>query len=268
MEQTYASTNYGGDAAGNYEKYFVPSIGGPIAIDLLAKAELKPGERVLDVACGTGVVTRMAAKAVGPDQRVTGLDLNPGMLAVARASQDAASIDWMESDADALPFDDGKFDVVLCQMGLQFIQNKLAALREMHRVLTPGGRILVSVPGPKPKIFAVMGNGVSRHFGEEAGTFMELVFSLHDKDELSDLFSGAGFRDVNVGAEKKSLLVPPPREFLWQYIHSTPLAQAAEKAERAVRDRLEAEVCPKLSNMVEADGTRFEVPITTVCARL
>lgn len=267
MEQTFASKNYGGNAPENYRKFFVPSIGGPIAVDLIARANLQPGEQVLDVACGTGVVAGLAARAVGADGRVTGLDLNPGMLAVARESQDAERIDWVESDAETMPFSDQTFEVVLCQMGLQFIQNKLSALREMRRVLAPGGRIVVNVPGPKPQIFTAMNDGVRRHFGKEAGMFLDLVFSLHDPDDLTDLFSGAGFTDVDAQARAKSLLVPPPAEFLWQYIHSTPLAQAAENADQHIRDKLQTEVCAKLSDLIEGGRTRFEVPITTIHAR-
>ena len=147
MKQAYESTNYGGNAPGNYQRFFVPSIGRPVAEDLLAVAHLKPEERVLDVACGTGVVTRLAAERVGPQGRVTGLDLNPGMLEVARSSTpENQPIEWIEANAESMLLEDGAFDVVLCQMGLQFVPNKLAALREMRRVLAPGGRVYINLP--------------------------------------------------------------------------------------------------------------------------
>lgn len=130
-----------GNAAEHYERYIVPTIFIPWSTDLLERAALQPGERVLDVACGTGVVARHAAQQVGSDGTVTGLDLNPVMLEVARtqaASSDAV-VEWHQGDAGALPFDDAAFDVVLCQQGLQFFPDKVKALREMHRVLVPGG---------------------------------------------------------------------------------------------------------------------------------
>lgn len=267
MEQTYQSTNYGGDAPSNYDKFFVPTIGGPVAKDLLAIAGLKAGERILDVACGTGVVTRLAAQAVGSSGKVTGLDLNPGMLAVARSTMPAdLSIEWIEADAAAMPLEDKTYDVVLCQMGLQFIPNKLAALREMGRVLAPGGRVHVNVPGPKPKLFASMAEGIARHIGQDGATFVDLVFSMHDTGELRDLFQRSGFRDVQVDTTPKLILAPPPQEFLWQYIHSTPLAQIAMDADEQVRDSLEREVCLNWEDFVVDGNIQFNVGMTTVSA--
>ena len=113
--------NYSGTAPDNYERYFVPAIGAPLAAELVDVAALRPGERVLDVACGTGIVTRFAAERVGADGAVAGVDINPGMLGVARsAARPELGIDWHEASAEALPFEDETFDVVLCQMGLQF----------------------------------------------------------------------------------------------------------------------------------------------------
>lgn len=267
MEQTYQSTNYGGNAPRNYQQFFVPSIGRPVAEDLLAVAHLKDGERVLDVACGTGVVTRMAAERVGPKGKVTGLDLNPGMLEVAcLATSGGLSIEWIEADAASMPLEDGAFDIAFCQMGLQFVPNKLAALREMHRVLAPGGRVLVSLPGPKPRLFGIMTDAIAHHFGQEGSTFIDLVFSLHNAGELRDLFENSGFRDVQIHAGPKRLVVPPPREFLWQYIHSAPLAQQAMKADEKVRGDLERDVCPKWDEFVVDGNIQFDVGITTVCA--
>lgn len=127
---TFNAADYRGAGPANYEKYFVPAIGAPLARDLVAAADLRPGERVLDVACGTGVITRLAAAQVGPTGAVAGLDVNPGMLAVARsATPGDTSIEWYETSAEAMPLADASFDIVLCQMGLQFIVDKVRALR-------------------------------------------------------------------------------------------------------------------------------------------
>jgi len=119
----------GGNPPANYERFFVPAIGAPLAKDLIRVAALRPGERVLDVACGTGVVARFASEQVGTTGTVVGLDVNPGMLAVARsATPPGMSIEWHQASAEGMPFPDAAFDVVLCQMGLQFMPNKQAAL--------------------------------------------------------------------------------------------------------------------------------------------
>jgi len=130
-----------------YEHHLVPAIFAPWAAVLLELARLQPGERVLDAACGTGVVARAAMARVGTAGKVTGVDLNPGMLEVARTVSGRAgqSIAWREGNLEALPFADGAFDVVLCQQGLQFCTNKAAAVSELRRVLREGGRLGLSV---------------------------------------------------------------------------------------------------------------------------
>src|SRR5688500_1218869 len=104
MSQPAFDKTYGESAPENYERYFVPSIGGPLAQDLVQTAALRSGERLLDVACGTGVVTRLAAERVGRSGRVAGVDANAGMLAVARSVTSADSgIEWYETSAEAMP---------------------------------------------------------------------------------------------------------------------------------------------------------------------
>ena len=258
------SREIGANPAQNYQQFFVPAIGAPVADDLVAQADLQQGERVLDVACGTGVVSRLAAKRVGARGSVAGLDIHPGMLAVARsATPPGMAIDWREGDAEALPFDDGEFTVVLCQMGLQFPTGELAALREMRRVLKTGGRALVNVPGPKPPLFEILVDGLARHFGPQAAGFADRVFSMHDVDELTELMRGAGFRDVEVEARPKAFRLPPPADFLWQYIYSTPLAQAAGQASQEQRDALERDVCEQWRQFAEGGSMPLRVGITT-----
>src|SRR4051794_16904673 len=121
-----------GSAPELYQRYLVPAITAVWASDLGDQAALRPGERVLDVACGTGVVARIAAERVGSTGRVAALDITPGMLAVARSlpSVPGAAIEWHEGSVLAVPFSDAAFDRVLCQLGLQFFPDQTAALRE------------------------------------------------------------------------------------------------------------------------------------------
>lgn len=267
-QQIYGKAAYGGTAPENYERYFVPTIGAPLAEDLIKRAALKPGERVLDVACGTGVVTRLAAQRVGSSGSIAGLDVNPGMLAVARsASPPNLAIDWYESSAESMPLPDGAFDVALCQMGLQFIPNKLGALREIRRVLAPGGRLVLNVPGPTPPLFAAMADALGKHIGPETVSFVHIVFSLHDEQELRELMKGAGFQEVDVQKARKTLTFPPANEFLWQYIASTPMINLVGKASDERRAALEAEVAGKWRDFT-TDGTlKCDVPMTTVTGR-
>lgn len=259
-------TIFAANPADNYQRYFVPFIGRPVAEDLIAAADLQPGQRVLDVACGTGVVTRLAAERVGPTGAIAGLDVNPGMLAIARSQTPDKAIEWHQANADSMPLPDEAFDVVLCQMGLQFISHKLAALREMRRVLKPGGRTFINVPGPRPEVFAIMTDALASHLSSQAASFGDLVFSMHDGDEMRELMRGAGFKKVAVEARTKTLHLPAPQDFLWQYLYSTPLAEAVASAGEATREALQRDVCPKWQKFVIDGALLLDVGITTAVA--
>jgi len=253
---TVSFSRYGGSAPENYERYFVPAIGLPFATSCLNAAGLRRDERVLDIACGTGVVTRLAAERVGPDGAVTGLDLNPGMLTVARSvPSSGASIEWREANAESLPLPDGAFDVVVSSLGLQFVPNRSAALREMRRVLVADGRLAIATVGPTPPLFATLEQALARHVNPETTTFMKIVFSLHEPIDLEKLASGAGFRDVEVRSEKLTLRFPGAAEFLWQYVHSTPLAAAVAAIDDAGRAALERDFVSGSRSFMNDDGT-------------
>jgi ubiquinone/menaquinone biosynthesis C-methylase UbiE len=268
MAEQYFGKAYGGNPPANYERFFVPAIGARLATDLIHLAALHPGERVLDIACGTGVVARLASQQVGATGIVAGLDVNPGMLAVARsATPPGMPIEWHEASAEAMPIPDASFDVVLCQMGLQFMPDKHAALREMRRVLVRGGRLILNVPGPTPRPFTIMGEALARHIGAEAAGFVNHVFSLHDTAEIQNLVSGAGFHDVSVQSDTKPLRLPAPEEFLWQYVHSTPLAGAVAQVDDEHRASLERDIVAKWQEFVKDGGLALQVRVVIATAR-
>jgi ubiquinone/menaquinone biosynthesis C-methylase UbiE len=259
---------YGGNAAENYERYFVPTIGMAWATALLDAAELHPGDRVLDVACGTGVVTRLAAERVGPDGAVAGLDINPAMLAVARSvPSSGAAIEWHEASAESLPLADGGFDVVLSSLGLQFVPDKASALREMQRVLAPDGQLAIATVGPTPPLFAILEQALARHVKPEAAGFVRAVFSLHEPQELEKLTSGAGFRHVEVRSKALSVTLPGPADFLWQYVHSTPLAAAVAEMDDVGRAALERDVVAAWQSFVEDGALAFDANAVLTTAR-
>jgi len=262
---TFNATDYRGSAPENYEKFFVPAIGAPLAADLVAAAALRPGERILDVACGTGVVTRLAAARVGGTGAVAGLDVNPGMLAVARsATPGAAAVDWYETSAEAMPLADASFDVVLCQMGLQFIPNKVQALKEIRRVLGPGGRVVLNLPGPIPELFVGMRDALAKHIDPQCAKFVDVVFSLHDAERLKGMLAEAGFSDITAARAVKTLRLPPAEDFLWQYAHSTPLAALVGKASEERRAALGRDVAARWKKFVAGNALTLEVGVTTV----
>jgi ubiquinone/menaquinone biosynthesis C-methylase UbiE len=253
--------------AENYDRYLVTVIGAPIAADLIEAARLRPGERVLDAACGTGVVTKLAAKQVSPGGTVAGLDGNPAMLAVARANTCSDTpIEWHQAPAENLPFADESFDVVLCGMGLQFFADREAALHEFHRVLVMGGRLVANVPGPAPPPFRIMADALARHIGRESAAFVSAVFSLHDPDDLRDLASQAGFQNVDVLSGVTPLDLPPPSALLWQYVWSTPVAALVAQAGEERREALENEFSQKCQELAPTGRLAGGVKMTTVIA--
>ena len=171
-----------------------------------------------------------------------GIDINPGMLAVARAAAPGLTIKWQEANAEALPLPDDAFEVAFCQIGLMFFPEKKTALEEMRRVLVVGGRVLINLPGPMPPIFAVLEDALGRYLSAEAAGFMRAVFSLHDAGEIRELMSSAGLQEIEARSSVKTLHLPDPPSFLWQYVHSTPLAAAVAQLDEDGRAALQSEV--------------------------
>lgn len=270
MSQQMDWTRYGGSAAEIYERHMVPAIFGPWAEDLLALATPKPGERVLDVACGTGIVARLVVQRVGPNGTVVGLDLNPGMLAVARTIPvpHAAQIEWREGNVSAIPFPDATFDLALCQQGLQFFPDRLAALREMRRVLVRGGRLALSVWRPMQHSpgFAALATALGRFIAPEAAAIMQGPFALGSADDLRILMTDAGFVDVVVQPAAKALRFPSPEEFVGRYVAATPLAAVVAKANDDARAALTTEVGASLKSYVDHQGLAFPIETHLVLA--
>jgi ubiquinone/menaquinone biosynthesis C-methylase UbiE len=239
-----------------------------MARDLLDVAALKRGERVLDVACGTGIVARLAAERVGSRGTVVGLDINSGMLDVANQSTPTrVGIEWRQGSAESLPFPDRTFDVLLCQLGFQFFAEKLASLREMGRVLAPGGRLFLTVPGPAPTLFVMMEDALANHISPDVSRFVDHVFSVHDVEELRDLLKRADLRNIEVVESMLRLRLPAPADFLWQYVYSTPLAAALEATTPERRTTLERDVVAKWQAFVDGDAMALDVRVLTASAR-
>jgi ubiquinone/menaquinone biosynthesis C-methylase UbiE len=201
--------------AETYESYMVPALFGPWAEALVRSAEPKPGERLLDVACGTGVVARRAAANAGPQLKVTGIDLSAGMLKVARdaAEREGLTISWDEGAAERLPYADGSFDLATCQFALMFFADREAALTEMFRVLVEGGRAALSVwqPLDRHPFYQTLHASIQKRLGMSG---VGDIFGLGDAGELNDLLARAGFHDIEIEPQSITARFPDPAGFL------------------------------------------------------
>lgn len=248
-----------------YEHYFVPAMFQPWAAVLLDHAALQARERVLDLACGTGVVARQVAPLVGAEGAVVALDMNPAMLAVARArpAPSGATIQWQEGNAMALPFQEGGFDVVLCQHGLSFFPDRAGAVREIRRVLAPGGRALVIVLQALEQhpVFEALMTSVARHLALPLASVMT-PFALPDADALRNLFTEAGFQKVEILPESTTVRFLEPERFVPLAVMSSAaavpaFAQLAAPERAALIESVRADVEPVLSRYREADAVTF-----------
>lgn len=229
-ERTITATGWqlAGNAADAYEQFLVPTIFEAISTGLVARAGVGAGDRVLDVACGTGCAARAAARAVGAGGAVTGLDVNPDMLATARRAAEGMTppIEYHQGEATDLPFDDHHFDVVLCQEAVQFLDDRVAAFREMQRVARPGGRVACSVLRPLEhnRAYEVFAHVLGRHAGEEAATMMRSPFNLADDEQLRSDAVAAGLQDVTIHYLVGQERFPSVAEFVHWEAASSPLA--------------------------------------------
>jgi SAM-dependent methyltransferase len=261
--------HFTGSAAENYQRDFVPAIATPVSRELLRAADLQPGECVLDVACGTGLITRLASERVGADGTVTGVDIAPDMIDVAKRipAPNGAAIQWRVADAAALPIADASVDVVLCQMGLMFMENRVAVIAEMARVLVPSGRVAINTPGHIQPLFSTLEQSIVDHISPDLGGFVGAVFSLHDPEAVAALLRDGGLREVSARAATATFRLPVPAEFLWQYINLTPMAalvqQAPEPAKAAMEEQFVAGVQPHVVDGV----TIVEQPMVIATGR-
>ncbi len=194
-----------------YERYMVPIHCMALAEDLVDRVGLRPREHVLDVACGTGIVSRYAAHRVGTLGHVTGVELNPAMIEVARnAAIYYDQIEFLEGSALELPVPDAHFDVVLCQQAIMFFPDRKRAVQEMYRALKPGGRVGLNVfrtPEFVPS-FAFLIQALEKHAGPAAAEFMRTPFVMKSVAQMRALFEQAGFKDIEVVIRVDALRYP------------------------------------------------------------
>lgn len=243
-------------AAETYEARFVPALFAEWAPVLLDAVGLTTGQRLLDVACGTGVVARHAADRVGPGGKVVGVDLSASMLAVAgRVRPD---LTWRPGDAAALPFEDHAFDHTVCQMAMMFFPDRGRAVAEMRRVTVPGGRVGLVVPArleeqPAYRQFVEIS---VRHAGEDARGLLDTYFCCGDAAWLEQILREAGLSDVQVQTRTGTARFASADDLVVTEVEATPLA---ERLDRAAYDAIRRDVAAEMQRYVSPEG--FPIPL-------
>jgi ubiquinone/menaquinone biosynthesis C-methylase UbiE len=247
------------EAARIYDKTLVPAMFVPWANFLVKTVNVFPGETVMDVACGTGSVTRTAAVVSGADGAVTGYDHSAAMLDIAKAKSPvsgSAIIDYHLASAEDLPAEDESCDVALCQQGLQFFEDRSAALSEMRRALRPGGRIGIAVWAELSACpaSAALGAAIRQVCGDQvADCYVDEPWGLNSPGEIMQLLRGAGFSHVRVAPHVLPFtLLGGPDEF-YLSLFASGIASRLHAMSDGERDELRKAVGVHLAPMVR-DG--------------
>jgi ubiquinone/menaquinone biosynthesis C-methylase UbiE len=265
-EQRYWTVEH--SVAVNYQTHVVPNVIRPFAERLLEAAAPQPGDQVLDLACGTGEVSRMLASRVGTDGSVVGVDPSVEMLEVARALPTPGNVSWEEAYADNLPVSDDCFDLVVCHQGMQFFPDKAKALQEIRRVLKPEGRFAVSAwrSHEYNPVNRATASVIEELFGHFPGVTPGVGFGLGEEAVLRPLLEDAGFRIASLQTVRIEIEAPTAEEYLTRQWSATPSAGVLAEHEE-LRDQAFALALEKIRKFQTEEGFRAPMETMIVVAR-
>jgi SAM-dependent methyltransferase len=264
MSQSPETFQVAQSAAEIYESKFVPALFADWAPHLVDLAGVAPRQRVLDVACGTGIVARTVADRLQGTGTVVGVDLNDAMLIVARRVR--PDLEWRQGDVAKLPFPDASFDVALCQMALMFFPDRPQALREMARVVGPGGTVAIVVPGrlASQPAYGPFVEIAARHAGPEALSLLGAYWACGDVGELRSLFATAGLDVADVRTRLGTARFESIDDLVATEVEGSPLV---ERISREVYQRIREDARAALARFTTPTGAEIPLEGHIVVAR-
>jgi ubiquinone/menaquinone biosynthesis C-methylase UbiE len=223
------NTQFAGSIPAAYDRYLGPILFQPYAKDLAARLKVDASSSVLELACGTGILTRILRDRLPAAARLVATDLNEPMIQnAAQKFGQGEAVEWRQADASSLPFDDASFDAVLCQFGIMFVPDKALAAREAHRVLKPGGVFLFNVWDSMKHnaLGRIAHETISGFFDKDPPTFYQVPFGYHDQAEIKRVLKEAGFGNIRIDVVAKAGSASRPEDAAQGLIHGNPVAVA------------------------------------------
>jgi ubiquinone/menaquinone biosynthesis C-methylase UbiE len=267
---TFDNAAFVGSIPANYDEHLGPVLFDPYAEDLVARLDVPENATVLEIACGTGIVTRRLRDKLASSTRVVATDLNEAMLDFAKQKfQPDENVEWKTADASELPFADGHFDAVVCQFGLMFFPDKPRAAAEVHRVLKPGGCFLFNVwdaidkndmPFQAHRI-------VTGYFRDDPPDFYDIPFSYYDRDTIKSLLTSAGFSEIKLEAVPFPQIAGTASGVAHGLIHGNPLINAINERNAALAPVIEAELAKSIASQFGDAPARAQMQAVVCSAR-
>jgi len=251
-------TAFAGSVPANYDRYLGPLLFEPYALDLVERLKNDQFKKVLEVACGTGRVTRHLLTLLNEDGKLLATDLNPDMIAQAKMHIKDERIQWQVADAQQLPFDENSFDHVICQFGVMFFPDKEGAFREAYKVLKAGGKYMFSVwddMAYNPRVF-ILNSVMDELFKEEAPDFFKKgPYSYFDKTEIKESLQKAGFENISIDIVQKVTHLKNVDDVIIGFVDGSPLSSFLFNKPAALQDQVRQKLREKLNEQIEQYGS-------------
>jgi ubiquinone/menaquinone biosynthesis C-methylase UbiE len=255
---TASNASFAGSIPEVYDRFLAPTFTEPYASDLVSRVHVPAGGRLLELACGTGRLTQQLAAAAPADASIDATDLNEPMIAIARARVTAPNVRWGTADATALPFADAEFDAVVCQFGVMFFPDKVAAARQVRRVLKAGGSYWFSTwssldDNPLSRVAREVG---VRFLGPGTPLFVDIPFGYHDRDRISADLRAGGFATIEIDAVDLEAHAPSATQAATGLVQGTPMIEQIRQHGRATPEEVTAAVAERIAQEFGAAPVR------------